>query len=363
MDSALDCARLVNKASYMSIFATFIRYIGLFIFLYSTVEAIPESDFERWARRSIKRLNSAGEIVQTSYGPIQYIWKGDRNKPVILSIHGSFGGWDQSLLISQNLLDEGFSILAISRPGYLGSSEASCLSHEDQAAALVEVLDALNISKVAVIGFSAGAPTAFQVANLFPDRVWALVLESIGMQDENAIAFLYLAGIIIFEDLMGDSKTLDFMTYLIAQKAINDFYSTAKQILANDNNLSKRPLRRRINHVVENPKQANFLKKLIFSASPLSPRFNGIVNDSVLANIGNWPEDPSFYQNLTTPTLIIQGIHDTDGNLATARYVQRQLVNSRLLPVKGCGHFIWLGRFTQSWEKKMTAFLKERIPY
>ncbi len=330
--------------------------------MYSNLETISKKNFKKWLKSSKKYLNSAGETIYTSHGPIQYVWEGDRNKPVVMCLHGAFGGWDQSILMGKNLLKEGFSLLAISRPGYLGSKStfSGVISNEEQAAAIVEVLDALKLPKVAVIGFSAGGPVAFQLANLFPNRVSALVLQSIGAHKRDAWLYLFLAGLITYEQLTGDKETLDFMTYLLDLSAIDDFYSITKQILAKDNDLPPRSLEKRINHVVDTPKQAKFLKQFIFSLSPLSPRLDGIVNDVLLAAAGNWPEDPNFYRHLTNPTLIVQGIHDTNGNLETAEYVQSQLANSKLLKVKGCGHFIWLGRFTQNWEKKVVTFLKSK---
>lgn len=320
-----------------------------------------ESEFERWVIRTTEYLDQKGKVVQTSFGPIQYVWKGDRKKPVVVCIQGAFGGWDQSLLMGENLLDEGFSVLAISRPGYLASTYVfpGIMPNSAQASAIIEVLDALHIDKASFIGFSAGAPVAFQIANLFPERVSALVLESIGAHNSDILFYIFLANFLEYEQLTGDVSTLDFETYMLFLTTQVDFYSTAKKILSMDNDLPEGQLAERIAYVTHSPSQSCFLKKLIFSLMPLSPRLNGIENDVLLAASGNWPQDPTFYQNIITPTVIVQGVHDTNGNFSTAVYVNSQISGSKLIAVEGCGHFIWLGVNTNKWERQVTQFLKK----
>jgi pimeloyl-ACP methyl ester carboxylesterase len=74
------------------------------------------------------------------------------------------------------LADHGIRVIAMSRFGYLRTPMPADASAAAQADAHVCLLDALGIRQAAVIGGSAGAPSALQMAIRHPDRVTALVL-------------------------------------------------------------------------------------------------------------------------------------------------------------------------------------------
>jgi pimeloyl-ACP methyl ester carboxylesterase len=74
------------------------------------------------------------------------------------------------------LAAKGVRVIAMSRFGYLRSPMPEDASAEAQADAFVCLLDALEIDKAAVMGGSAGALSALQMAIRHPDRVSALVL-------------------------------------------------------------------------------------------------------------------------------------------------------------------------------------------
>jgi NAD(P)-dependent dehydrogenase (short-subunit alcohol dehydrogenase family) len=70
----------------------------------------------------------------------------------------------------------GIRVIAMSRFGYLRTPMPADASAQAQADAHVCLLDALGISQAAVLGGSAGAPSALQMAIRHPDRVTALIL-------------------------------------------------------------------------------------------------------------------------------------------------------------------------------------------
>src|SRR6185503_12072375 len=69
-----------------------------------------------------------------------------------------------------------FRVIAMSRFGYLRTPLPADASPAAQADAHACLLDALKISRAAVIGASAGAPSSMQFALRHPDRCSALVL-------------------------------------------------------------------------------------------------------------------------------------------------------------------------------------------
>src|SRR5687768_8878805 len=91
-------------------------------------------------------------------------------------VHGAGGGFDQGIAFGADLARRGLRTIAMSRFGYLRTPMPADASAAAQATAHVCLLDALGIESAAVIGASAGAPSAMQMAVRYPDRVGALVL-------------------------------------------------------------------------------------------------------------------------------------------------------------------------------------------
>jgi pimeloyl-ACP methyl ester carboxylesterase len=130
--------------------------------------------YRRDIRRERQRVSTGSQIVQTPSGPIEYAIAG-LGSPVLF-VHGAGGGFDQGLSIGDPLARKGFRIVAMSRFGYLRTPLPADASAEAQADAHAALLDALGIARSAVVGVSAGAPSAMQLALRHPDRVSSLVL-------------------------------------------------------------------------------------------------------------------------------------------------------------------------------------------
>jgi 2-hydroxy-6-oxonona-2,4-dienedioate hydrolase len=120
------------------------------------------------------RVSSGSKLISTPCGPIEY---GDAGTGApVLMIHGAGGGFDQGLEFARPLIDHGFRVIAPSRFGYLRTPLPADASPMAQADAHACLLDALHLDKVAVMGVSAGAPSAMQLCLRHPDRCTAMVL-------------------------------------------------------------------------------------------------------------------------------------------------------------------------------------------
>jgi pimeloyl-ACP methyl ester carboxylesterase len=125
-------------------------------------------------RRAVQRISHGSVVASTPCGPIEYAVRGDG--PPVLVVHGAGGGFDQGLLLGEELVARGYRAIAVSRFGYLRTPVHADASPEAQADAHACLLNALGIDRAAVLGVSAGSPSALQFAIRHPQRCTALVL-------------------------------------------------------------------------------------------------------------------------------------------------------------------------------------------
>jgi pimeloyl-ACP methyl ester carboxylesterase len=145
--------------------------------------------YRRDLRAAVSRVSSGSRLVSTSCGAIEYADADAGTGAPVLVIHGAGGGFDQGLEFAQPLIEQGFRVIAPSRFGYLRTPLPPDASPMAQADAHARLLDALQLDKVAVIGVSAGAPSAMQFCLRHPQRCSSLVLAvPLAYSDQSASA-------------------------------------------------------------------------------------------------------------------------------------------------------------------------------
>jgi pimeloyl-ACP methyl ester carboxylesterase len=95
----------------------------------------------------------------------------------VLYFHGTGAGNDLVLVMEHRLLEDGFQLIVPNRAGYYGTPIDCGRSAAACADLSADLLDALDIQRVAVIGTSGGGPPAANFASRFPERTSALVLQ------------------------------------------------------------------------------------------------------------------------------------------------------------------------------------------
>ncbi|MBX7199742.1 MAG: alpha/beta hydrolase [Rhodospirillaceae bacterium] len=90
------------------------------------------------------------------------------------------GGYDQGLILARALFGEvnNTRVVAVSRPGYLGSPLEGHSGADSQADLYAALLDERGISQVVVAAVSAGGPSALQFAARHPARCRGVILIS-----------------------------------------------------------------------------------------------------------------------------------------------------------------------------------------
>jgi pimeloyl-ACP methyl ester carboxylesterase len=107
-------------------------------------------------------------VVSTQWGAVEYAERG-YGDPVLV-VHGIYHNCVGGLLSVRDLFPDR-RVIAPSRFGYLGSDMPPNATPADQADAFAALLDALDIGQADVIGLSAGATSALQMALRHPEKV------------------------------------------------------------------------------------------------------------------------------------------------------------------------------------------------
>jgi pimeloyl-ACP methyl ester carboxylesterase len=221
------------------------------------------------------------------------------------------------------LAQQGVRVIAMSRFGYLRTPRPADASPEAQADAHVCLLDALDIDKAAVMGVSAGGPSAVQTAIRHPDRVNALVL---------VVPIAYKPGTV------ADSAppVSDDKDALLLRLLGSDFLFWAALHVARD------PL---IRHVLATPpeqvaaaseperKRVNDLANRIL---PVSRRAAGLRDDTRLGKgLG-----PFALEVIHVPTLVVSARDDGFGTYAAAQYTASRIPGAKFVGFDKGGHLL-----------------------
>jgi 2-hydroxy-6-oxonona-2,4-dienedioate hydrolase len=275
-------------------------------------------DYQSYMLAANERIANGSPVANTAFGPIQYADFG-HGYPVLV-VHGAGGGYDQGVIISRVFLDENdFHVIAPSRFGFLhtpvpgGDNKNS--SFAAQADVYAELLDKLNIKKVAVLGFSAGGPSSLEFALRHPDRTSVLVLISPVVHQEPPQGFM--------DKIMhyGIFKS-DFVFWFIAkyfEPNLISFFGVSPEVQAK---LS--------------PEEKSWLSDvLIPSMFPISQRQPGMANDRINFSLIDYQ-----LEQINVPTLVIHAKDDTLVNPSHSEYAAQRIPNVMHVEFDAGGHLL-----------------------
>ncbi|MGY5854254.1 MAG: alpha/beta hydrolase [Candidatus Thorarchaeota archaeon] len=308
--------------------------------------------FRRWKRSLSSILERNSKIAVTTAGEIEYALKG--SGPVLLFLHGGPGGYDQGLLDCEFWNEGGFSVLSISRPGYLRTPLTTGVTFEEQANAIEALLVSLGISEVAVLGASAGGPVALHFALRHPKRVSALILMAAVSQEyvvseeqmESTMAKIFLS------DTMVDFGVwiFDILTRRWPSFSLKMSFKESVGLDSDD-------LNDYVKQVMSIPEQVSWFKRFICTTCPMSSRMAGLNNDiEQLERV--------TFENLDEimcPTMVVHGTADTDTSFSNAEFSANSIPNASLYRIENIGHLVWLGEHVSKMNSDLLEFLKESM--
>ena len=269
------------------------------------------------------RVAHGSALIETGCGPIEYQEAG-AGVP-LLSVHGSGGGYDQGMAFAAPLAKQGIKVIAMSRFGYLRTPMPADSSAEAQADAHVCLMDALGINQAAVMGGSAGAPSALQMAIRHPDRVSALILVvplayKPPAQTNSAPPLAPWV-----ENTMMRVIGSDFLFWSGMHIARDQ---VIKVVLATPPELLK----------TASPKEQARVNAMFDNILPVSLRAEGLRSDSSVGkHLGSAP-----LETVRAPTLIISARDDGYGTYASAQYTASRITGAKFIGFEKGGH-TWVG--------------------
>jgi 2-hydroxy-6-oxonona-2,4-dienedioate hydrolase len=280
--------------------------------------------YRRDLRARLARLKGASLIAQTRCGPIEYAEEGSGAS--VLIVHGAGGGFDQGMEFGgASLARRGFYVVSSSRFGYLRTPMPNDASPAAQADAYAALLDALGIAHSAILGVSAGAPSAIQFAIRHPHRCSALVL---------LVPLAFKPGDIVPTAPKLSAFAAKFLMtivrsnwrFWIATRLARDLL--IKLVLATPPAIVYSASRD------ERARAARILDGIM----PIRRRVAGIVNDGRVSS----SLQPCELERIKAPTLVLSVRDDLNGSFASAQYTASQLPHAKFVTYETGGH-IWVG--------------------
>lgn len=281
------------------------------------------------------------QVVESPWGPIEYADVGAG--PPVLMIHGSGGGFDQGLAFSAPLARQNVRIIAPSRFGYLRSAMPEDATVEMQADALDWLMRRLEIEQAVIIGGSAGALSATQLALRHPERCRGLVLLVPALHAPDRLPGANAAPDAGTQRVINAVLGSDLL-FWAGMRAAPDFMT--RMVLATDPATVK----------AATEAEQRRARSAMFHILPISARKDGLLMDSATA--GTPPPWP--LERIACPTLAIGARGDLYETDKAAVDAAARIPDARLVMYPDGGH-LWIGHDAEVW-RLVGAFVREGEP-
>jgi pimeloyl-ACP methyl ester carboxylesterase len=256
-------------------------------------------------------------LIETAAGPIEYAVEGAGHP--LLSIHGAGGGFDQGLANARELVGDGFRVVAPSRFGYLRTPVPKDVSPAAQAAAHAALLTALGITSATVLGVSAGARSAVELALRRPDLVAALIL---------VVPALYSPS----SPVAVESSSTSQLAFRMVNAGMDFVWWAAQRVMPSMlvRFMGVPPAL----FAALPPGARDRVLRIVGSVQPLSRRAAGIRIDSA-AELHDLP-----LERVSAPTLVMSARDDLFNTVPAAEFAAAQIPGAALIIYETGGHLL-----------------------
>ncbi|MFF0740268.1 alpha/beta fold hydrolase [Streptomyces sp. NPDC004111] len=292
-------------------------------------------------------MERATRMIRLAAGPVEY--RLDRRGPrAVLMLHG--GHMRAGMPLGEDVFARAdCTVLAASRPGYGRTPLNTGTSPDGFADVLAELCAALGLPTVAaVVGQSAGGPTAVAMAVRHPGVVRRLVLQSavgpVPWPDRRT----RLGGSLLF------APRTEAVTWALVHAMTRRTPRLALRLLLPE--LTSRPVAELLGSL--SATQRAWLLDL-FGHMRSGPGFRNDLR--VLAAPGRSVHLAALAARVPQPTLVIATPHDGSVSYAHAESLAHTIPNAHLLAGNAPSHMIWIGDDYPVLAAAITDFLAEEV--
>jgi len=294
-------------------------FLGALVLALVSATLVVQQRFDSDMQRARAHAAEDSVLLVARCGPIEHQESG--TGVALLAVHGSGGGHDQGMTFAAGLARSGIRVIAMSRFGYLRTPMPAGASAAAQADAHVCLLDALGIAKAAVMGGSAGAPSALQMAIRHPDRVSARVLlvpltYKPPSQADSAPPMPPWVELLMMR-LIGSDFLFWSALHLARDRVIQVVLATPPELL----------------HTASPPERAR-VEAMLNNILPVSLRAEGLRSDT---QVGKYLA-PSPLESIRVPTLVISARDDRYGTYASAQCTAGRIAGAKCIGFEQGGH-------------------------
>jgi pimeloyl-ACP methyl ester carboxylesterase len=264
-------------------------------------------------------------VISTRWGAVEYAELGSGDP--VLVVHGIFDNCVGAVLSVRDLC--GRRLIAPSRFVYLGSNMPLDATPAHQADAFVALLDALGIDRIDVIGVSAGATSALQLALRHPERVKHLAV-LVGNLPGSPTAVVQPSSTKLFNRQLPLWVLRTFAPSMMARlvAGLPKGFAMSRE-------------------------DARFVSEFIDSLFPVSPE--GVDFDAFVSNA-----DVNDYtlEAINVPTLIVHTKDDQMASHDASKHAAERIPGARFVSLESGGHLM-LGQ-TKNIRDELADFFAER---
>ena len=250
--------------------------------------------------------------------------------PALVALHG-FTGSVQTWQSFSEAAETGFTVVAVDLPGHGASDspqDSRLYTMERHIQALAEILDRLELERVAWLGYSLGGRIALSAAVALSERTTALVLESAS------------PGIVSEEDRQQRIRDDETLADWLVEAGVQRFVEYWESLLLWNS-------QKRLPAALRDSLRSQRLRNNPY----------GLANSLRGVGTGTQPPLHDRLGEIAVPALLLAGEEDEKFS-GIAREMQRAIPTSRLETVAEAGHAVHLEQ-PEIFSRAVTGFLQE----
>ncbi|MGD1839335.1 MAG: alpha/beta fold hydrolase [Thermonemataceae bacterium] len=305
-------------------------YILLTLVLLTVIVGVV--DYQRFIRER-RKVAESFLTIDTPYGKVQYLDMGPKEAPVILFSTGGGAGIDLIAMFDW-LLEAGYRLIAVNRPGYYDLPVDAVDSIEEHADIYHAVVKALGISEVNVFGVSMGGLSALYYAAAYPVRAMILWSPLTGEYHPKKEALDTP-----FAKLFLSDKAKDLISWLMTRSVHIYPKALVKSLLKAEANLDKPSINKIVYYLVSNPAEKRRLIQFVHALAPMRKIYPGMMDELEKSS----KEQPIAWHKITMPVLTYASPLDKDVSQDHFERLEENLANGTCKYVEAGGHFVWWG--------------------